>query len=266
MELGGDGAKTAGYVYVNGTRLAKQNIESTASKVVWHHPNAGSNSWIETGTGRIPDRQEMDPDNAEVGTNDPWVGVIERPTYQSVIKREEPLFIDGGNPFDYSSGFQLNGMPVSRAQLEHMMDTGAAGGGLSIGGRDGGFLDFTGHGAMGLSFVNGEFGSIQIGFGTKWIEDDGSKLGDAVDDPANGIVRINHNNDGLGHWQYTYRDVSFGGQYQTQANHAGPNSQNTNETRSVKVENGEPVATENSTTECFAQLKYRPTNFTNSPL
>jgi hypothetical protein len=62
MELGSDGAKRTGYVYVNGTRLAKQNIESTASRVVWHHPNAGSNSWIETGTGRIPDWQEMDPD------------------------------------------------------------------------------------------------------------------------------------------------------------------------------------------------------------
>jgi hypothetical protein len=169
----------------------------------------------------------MDPDNAEVGTNDPWVAAIEPPTYQSVIKGEEPLFIDGGNPFDYSSGFQLNGMSVSRGQLEHMMDTGAAGGGLSIGGRDGGFLDFTGHGAMGLSFVNGEFGSIRIGIGN-WVEDAGSMLPDAVSEDF--IWRTNTNNDGLGHWQYTYRDVSFGGQYQAQANHAGPSPQkSTNE-------------------------------------
>jgi YD repeat-containing protein len=118
VELDGNGVKTTGYVYANGQRLAKQTITQSIGTVIWNHPNAGSNSWVETSSARYATRQEMDPVGAEVGTSDPYVS-SPSPSYAS-IKGSEPLFIDGSDPFDYSSSVTIDGLPATQSQLNHI--------------------------------------------------------------------------------------------------------------------------------------------------
>lgn len=67
----------------------------------------------------MPTRQEMDPVGAEVGTADPFISDPD-PNYLD-IKGNEPLYIDGGDPFDYSSGVTLDGLPMSNGQRNNMM-------------------------------------------------------------------------------------------------------------------------------------------------
>jgi hypothetical protein len=112
VELNASGNKVSGYVYANGTLLAKQNIHSTSSTVTWHHLNPGTNSWVETDSGRGPVFEQMDPDGAEVGIDDPWAYTEVPATYEN-LKKEEPLYIDGGDPYDYSGGCTSFGMPIS---------------------------------------------------------------------------------------------------------------------------------------------------------
>jgi len=61
------------------------------------------------------------------------------------------LFIDGTDPFDYSSDAEVDGLPVSPSQLEHMLDTGSVGADLLVNGHLAGHWDFTGHGSLGAS-------------------------------------------------------------------------------------------------------------------
>lgn len=125
LELDGNGVKTAGYVYANGTRLAKQEGDPTFSGVSWYHFNGGTDSWVETGSERLATRQEMDPDGAEVGTEDPWVAPEEPPNYEN-LKGSEPLYIEGGDPFDYATGVTIDGLPASKAQIARMLGKAGA--------------------------------------------------------------------------------------------------------------------------------------------
>src|SRR5262249_9091495 len=114
-EIDQTGAKKAGYIFANGERVAVQSISPVGSSLKWVHFPQGTGSWIETsansfapGSGeRFGFRQEMDPLGAEVGVVDP----IDLP-YPD-LKGNEPLYIDGGDPFDYSGGCTLDGVPVS---------------------------------------------------------------------------------------------------------------------------------------------------------
>jgi hypothetical protein len=54
----------------------------------------------------------MDPDDAEVGTDDPWATIAPEPTYPQ-LKGDDLLYIEGGDPFDYSGGCTSFGMPIS---------------------------------------------------------------------------------------------------------------------------------------------------------
>ena len=47
----------------------------------------------------------------------------------------EPLFIEGGDPFDYSSGYEIDGLPVSEAEFNRRMQNGSAGVQVSVGGK-----------------------------------------------------------------------------------------------------------------------------------
>jgi hypothetical protein len=120
VELDANGNKIAGYVYANGVRVAEQEVEPTFGGVKWQHLNPGTNSWVETASNRLAGRQEMDPDGAEVGTADPWVVPQAPPTYEN-LKGEEPLYIEGGDPFDYVSGYTLDGLPMTRSELNRIL-------------------------------------------------------------------------------------------------------------------------------------------------
>lgn len=67
---------------------------------------------MESGSLGYYEREEMDPGGAEVGTEDPWANQLqEEPTYEN-LKDDEPLYIEGGDPFDYSTRGIAFGMPI----------------------------------------------------------------------------------------------------------------------------------------------------------
>ena len=125
VELGGGHVSTT-YVYANGMRIAKQNIEFSSSNnsVTWNHVNPGSNSFVESFSDASIRLEERDPDGAEVGLEDPWANITEPPTYEN-LKDQEPLYIEGSNPFDYSTGLSIDGLPVSASEFARRAGSGA---------------------------------------------------------------------------------------------------------------------------------------------
>jgi YD repeat-containing protein len=123
VELDASGVKTKGYVYANGERLAKQEINQWWSAVWWHHSNAGTNSWVEANEG-VALRQEMDPMGAEVGTSDPYLDLA-NPTYKDIQTLPQQLYLEGGDPFDYSGGYEIDGMPVSASEFMRRVGGGS---------------------------------------------------------------------------------------------------------------------------------------------
>ena len=119
-----------------GLRIAKQNIEQNANEswVSWNHVNPGSNSFVETYSDTSIRVEERDPDGAEMGTEDPLANVVEPPTYEN-LKGEEPLYIEGGDPYNYSGSLTIDGLPVSQAEFNRRMQNGSAGVQVSVGGR-----------------------------------------------------------------------------------------------------------------------------------
>jgi hypothetical protein len=107
-ELDQTGAKEKAFVYAGGSKIAEHHVVG-GSFVEWRHPNPGTTSWVTTSDLRTGKRSEMDPLGAATGTTDPY------PVYLDYtdIKNGEPLYLDGGNPFDYSGGCELDGMPVN---------------------------------------------------------------------------------------------------------------------------------------------------------
>jgi len=131
MELspnGQGGAKKTLWIYAGGQRIAKEELGS----VSFEHHNPATGSWVTTlghSSYRTVTREERGPLGAETPTSNPY------PLTPNYVENKwgEPLFIDGSDPFDYSSGQSVDGMPMSESQLAHMMDTGAVVGGLSKG-------------------------------------------------------------------------------------------------------------------------------------
>ena len=85
-------------------------------------------------------REERDPSGAELPLENPY-GYAE--SYVD-WKSSQPLFIEGGDPFDYSSGRTIDGLPVSEAEFQRRTGSGSVGAGVFIGGKFGGFIDLSG--------------------------------------------------------------------------------------------------------------------------
>jgi len=102
-------------------------MQPSISFVIWNHPNAVTNSWVETSVEAGVVRQEMDPTGAEVGTEDPFQFQPD-PTYLDVIGPSQPLYIEGGDPFDYSTGYTLDGLPMSKSQVNRTLGKAGASG------------------------------------------------------------------------------------------------------------------------------------------
>lgn len=112
-----------------------------------HIPSTGS--WIVTHghtSRRDARRQERDPTGAELPMSDPYASQYSYPS----MKFAQPMFIDGGDPFDYRSGISVDGIPVSQAQLARMLDTGVVQAGVFVGGRHVGNIDLSGQGIFGV--------------------------------------------------------------------------------------------------------------------
>ena len=122
------------YIYANGQRIARDYWDN----VTFEHHNPLTGSWVTThghSSYRTTEREERDPRGAEMPLQNPFV--------QDYVdwKFGEPLFIEGGDPFDYSSGREIDGMPVSEAEFQRRVGSGSAGAGVFVAGRFAGFID-----------------------------------------------------------------------------------------------------------------------------
>jgi hypothetical protein len=110
--------KKRGYFYAGGARIANRDQYGAMH---YEHAVPGTNSWVETREdNRYADRKERDPSGGEL----PLFDVNPDQGYGST-KGDSPLFIDGGDPFDYSSGRSIDGMPVSEAEFNRQTGGGA---------------------------------------------------------------------------------------------------------------------------------------------
>jgi YD repeat-containing protein len=116
VELNQYGLKKSLWIYAGGERIAKEEQGS----VDFEDHNPATGSWVTTNghpSYRVATREERDPVDAEIPVSNPFPLT---PDYVS-NKWGEPLFIEGGDPFDYVSGITLDGLPMSRPQLDNMI-------------------------------------------------------------------------------------------------------------------------------------------------
>jgi YD repeat-containing protein len=132
------------YIYAAGQRIAREEWGS----VSFEHHNPVTGSWV-TSIGhssyRTTTREERDPVGAEVPLANPY------PAAQSYVdwKSTQPLFIEGGDPFDYTSGRTIDGLPVSEAEFQRRIGNGSVGAGVFAGGKFAGFFDLTERSSIG---------------------------------------------------------------------------------------------------------------------
>ncbi len=190
------------HIYAGGQRIARE----VWGNISFEHHNPVTGSWV-TSSGhssyRITNREERDARGAEIPLSNAYGST------QSYIdwKFGQPLFIEGSDPFDYNSGFTVDGLPVSESQLERMLDRGTAVAGLFAHGQMVGFWNFTGRGKFGMSG------------GSYWIPETvqewvggGTDLNIPHDSPDDGVIRT-WTDETNGQWVdriVGYRSVSHG--------------------------------------------------------
>jgi YD repeat-containing protein len=108
----GQWAKYEGYVYLNGEKVATQ------SEGAYRHHNPVTGSWLTTLSGRYFRRDEHDPSGGEVPVYPP-----PQPSYV-VSKFGNPMYSDGGDPFDVNGGCTSYGMPISCSEAAHYLESG----------------------------------------------------------------------------------------------------------------------------------------------
>ena len=124
LELNAQGQQIRRNVYAAGQRVARQ--EGGVNTYEHHNPVTGG--WLSTASDRLESREERDPLGAELPLNSPDPSV----TYVQ-MKAPQPLYIEGSDPFDRNSGYEVDGMPVSRAELERMTENGSLAVEISVG-------------------------------------------------------------------------------------------------------------------------------------
>ncbi|HEU4767496.1 MAG TPA: hypothetical protein VFS77_08970, partial [Pyrinomonadaceae bacterium] len=105
------------HIYAAGQRIARDVWDN----VTFEHHNPANGSWVTShghSSYRTTNREERDPLGAETPLSNPYA--------QSYVdwKFAEPLFIEGGDPFDYSGGLMLDGMPVSASEFARRANAG----------------------------------------------------------------------------------------------------------------------------------------------
>jgi hypothetical protein len=179
VELNGSGSSDTVNIYAGGQRIARD----IADNAIFEHHNPVTGSWV-TSLGhsnyRTTNREERDLRGAEIPTSSPYAWA----EGYSEWKFGSLLYTDGGDPFDYSSGLTLDGLPVSENQLGRMMDSGAAITGLFVNGQMVGSWDFSGHSNLGMSGS-----ALWLPETEKTWVDGGDDLNLAHDDPDDGIIR-----------------------------------------------------------------------------
>jgi hypothetical protein len=130
VELNGPGGSDIVNVYAAGQRIARDEWNNvrfeqinpvTGSLVVSHgHP-----------ANRSTTRQERDSFGAEIPNSNPY------PSSQHYVdlKFGEQMYIEGGDPFDYSTGREIDGIPVSESEFQRRVGNDSAVGDVFRGGR-----------------------------------------------------------------------------------------------------------------------------------
>ena len=187
-------AKMEGYVYAGAQRIARQ----TAGMYEHHNPETGS--WVTTTAwNRYLMRQERDPDGGQVPINAP-----PSPNYVS-NNFGSPLFIEGGDPSDYSGGHEIDGMPVSDSEFARRTGDGSGAVTVSVQGTDGKWHQ----GGPQTRFFPGPFGT------SVWV-DTSEYFHANHDDPDDDVVRIHTDLKEKGFWKngasgFNFADGFFGG-------------------------------------------------------
>jgi hypothetical protein len=212
VEIDGFGQKNI-WIYAGGQRIATAIAGANANTTFEHH-NPVTSSWVTTNghsANRTAVRQERDPMNGEIPPMNPGG------SHYAAQNPNQPLFVIGGDPSDLSGGCTLDNMPTACSNVEHQLDTGAAVGGLFVGGKMIGFWDFTGHGGLGLDYLRGGYGSIRIGIwspghDTEGLAQTNEVIGTDIDEDTGEPVDVFGINSGYtqGHWEYSLVNASFG--------------------------------------------------------
>jgi hypothetical protein len=107
-------------------RIAKQTTG------IYEHHNPASGSWVTTTAwNRCLIRQERDPDGGQIP--------VTAPPSRNYVSNNfgSPLFIEGGDPSDYSGGHEIDGLPVSDSEFARRTGDGSGAITVSVQGRDG---------------------------------------------------------------------------------------------------------------------------------
>ena len=119
VELNGPGSIDTVNVYAGGQRIARD----IWANIIFEHRNPVTGSWV-TSLGhssyRTTNREERDPFGAELPTSNPFAWAESYPD----LKFGQPLFIEGGDPFDYGAGCTSFGMPLSCTDAERFTTAG----------------------------------------------------------------------------------------------------------------------------------------------
>ncbi len=116
-------------IYAGGQRIARdtggvmfeQTNPVTGTRVI-SHGHSGN---------RATNKEERDSFGAEIPNSNPY------PSSQSYVdyKFGEQMYIEGGDPFDYSTGREIDGIPVSEAEFRRRVENDTAVGDVFSGGR-----------------------------------------------------------------------------------------------------------------------------------
>ena len=110
------------WVFASGQRVATATA-GTYGNTTFEHHNPASSSRVTTNghsSSRAAARQESDPLTAPVP--------LSNPGGSPAMNFNQPLMFIGGDPSDYVPGFSLNGMPVSRAEVNRLLGKMGVGG------------------------------------------------------------------------------------------------------------------------------------------
>jgi len=120
VELNGPIASDIVNVYASGQRIARDESEN----INFEHTNPVTGSRVTSAgysTYRWTTRQERDSFGAEIPTSNPY------PAAQSYFDYNfgKQLYLEGGDPFDYSTGREIDGMPVSETEFQRRVGNGS---------------------------------------------------------------------------------------------------------------------------------------------
>ena len=108
------------HVYAAGQRIAREFI----GNVTFEHQNPMTGGWVTShghSSYRTTAREERDPRGAETPLSNPYGQAGSYVDWRF----SQPLFIEGGDPFDYTSGREIDGLPVTEAEFQRRLASGS---------------------------------------------------------------------------------------------------------------------------------------------